>query len=230
MELRSSNGFANPGALRAAGDSQSNTLICDLLGEARPEDPILSEESADRSNRLTSQRVWIIDPLDGTREYGEAGRSDWAVHIALSVDGQITTGAVALPARDLVLNANPNMSVPPPDTDRARVVTSRTRNPLAAQAVAKALDAQLIPMGSAGAKAMSVVLGEADVYAHSGGMYQWDSAAPVGVALAAGLHVSRIDGSPVIYNKALTWLPDVLICRPELSETALGALVGVPAD
>lgn len=230
MALRASDGFAYPDALRARGDSRANQLICDLLTTARPDDPILSEESADRSNRLSSHRVWIVDPLDGTREFGEEGRTDWAVHIALAVDGHITTSAVGLPARDLILNAKPSESLPVVDNGHVRVVTSRTRNPPAAQAVAAALDAELIPMGSAGAKAMAVVLGEADVYAHSGGMYQWDSAAPVGVALATGLHVSRIDGSPIVYNAADTWLPDVLICRPELADTALEALVGVPSE
>lgn len=230
MALRASDGFSHPDALRGAGDRRANQLICDLLTTARPDDPILSEEAADLSDRLSSRRVWIVDPLDGTREFGEEGRTDWAVHIALALDGHITTSAVALPARDLVLNANPSTGLPSAHDGPVRVVTSRTRNPPAARAVAAALDAELLPMGSAGAKAMAVVLGEADVYAHSGGMYQWDSAAPVGVALAAGLHVSRIDGSPIVYNAADTWLPDVLVCRPELADTALAALVGVPSE
>lgn len=231
LALRDSEGFGAPDALRDAGDHRANQLICDLLASYRPDDPILSEESADRSERLSSRRVWIVDPLDGTREFGEEGRSDWAVHIALVVDGQPVTSAVALPARNLVLNARPSAPPPPPGNGGPlRVVTSRTRNPPAARAVAAALDAQLLPLGSAGAKAMSVVLGESDVYAHSGGMYQWDSAAPVGVALAAGLHVSRIDGSPMVYNAADTWLPDVLICRPELADAALASLVGVLSE
>lgn len=230
MELRTPEALSDPAQLRAMGDKHSNQLIADILTIARPDDAILSEESDDDSDRLNRERVWIIDPLDGTREFGEDGRSDWAVHIALSVNGNITCASVGLPARNLILSINP----PPPlviaHDGTPRVVTSRTRNPPAAQAVAAALKGDLIPMGSAGAKAMAVVLGEADVYAHSGGMYQWDSAAPVGVAIANGLHVSRIDGSPIVYNKAATWLPDVLICRPELASIALQSLKGVSAD
>ena len=92
--------------------------------------------------------------------------------------------------------------------------------------VAEALGAELVAMGSAGAKAMAVVLGHADIYAHSGGQYEWDSCAPVAVAKAAGLHVSRIDGSELRYNQPDPYLPDLLICRPELAAEVLRALAG----
>jgi 3'(2'), 5'-bisphosphate nucleotidase len=178
----------------------------------------------DRRDRLDAERVWVVDPLDGTREYGERGRTDWAVHVALAVGGVAAAGAVALPARELVLRTDEALKVPDPSGGPLRVVTSRTRSPWAAAVVADALGAELMPLGSAGAKAMSVVLGEADAYAHAGGMYEWDSAAPVAVAAAAGLHVSRIDGSPLRYNRPDPWLPDLLVCRPELADTCLEAL------
>ena len=168
-------------------------------------------------------RVWIVDPLDGTREFGEPPRTDWAVHVALVIGGEPVAGAVALPARGLVLStASPPRL--PPGVERPRVVVSRTRPPASAQQLVNALDAELVPMGSAGAKAMAVVLGDADIYAHSGGQYEWDSAAPVAVAASAGLHVSRLDGSPLRYNQRDAWLPDLLICRPELAQPVLAAL------
>lgn len=198
-------------ALGDRGDREANRLILDRLAAARPNDYILSEESADDKARCTAARTWIIDPLDGTREYAE-GRDDWAVHVALAVDGAATIGAVALPALDLVLGTTPPPRVPAA-AGRPRMVVSRTRPAPEALHVAKALDAELIPMGSAGAKAMAIVRGEADIYLHSGGQYEWDSCAPVAVALAAGLHASRIDGSPLRYNCVDTWLPDLLICH-----------------
>lgn len=210
--------------LRKQGDHRANQLILDHLAAARPDDPVLSEESADDDRRLRAARVWIVDPLDGTREFAEEGRVDWAVHVALVVGGTDLIGAVALPAEDLVLATRPAPALPPPRPGRLRVVTSRTRMPAAATRVAEALDADLVPLGSAGAKTMAVVRGEVDVYAHAGGMYQWDSAAPVAVAIAAGLHVSRIDGSPMVYNGPQAWLPDVLVCRPELAARCLEAL------
>jgi 3'(2'), 5'-bisphosphate nucleotidase len=196
----------------------------DRLTAARPDDGILSEEGYDDGARLAHHRVWVVDPLDGTREFGEAGRPDWAVHVALAEGGQTTAGAVSLPAMGLVMGTDDPPVVPPTGGRRLRVITSRFRAPVTSVALAQALDAELVSMGSAGAKAMMVVLGEVDAYAHTGGMYEWDSAAPVAVAQAAGLHVSRSDGSPLRYNRADPWLPDLLICRPELAETALKAI------
>jgi 3'(2'), 5'-bisphosphate nucleotidase len=182
---------------------------------------VLSEEGVDDPVRLSASRVWIVDPLDGTREYGEEGRTDWAVHVALAIDGQIEAAAVALPARGLTLNASPAAPLPPAHDGPPRVVVSRTRPPAIAELLVERMRGELVAMGSAGAKAMAVVLGDVDVYAHSGGQYEWDSAAPVGVAAAAGLHVSRLDGTPLEYNRPEPYLPDLLICRPELRDAVL---------
>ena len=222
LALRAQSSEVHPALLRDDGDRLAHRFLADRLHQERPEDGLLSEEGVDTARRLGRTRVWVVDPLDGTREYGEAGRSDWAVHVALAVDGVLAAGAVALPARDIVLATDPPPGPVPPSEGRLRVVTSRSRLPPAASRVAAALDAELLPLGSAGAKAMAVVLGEADAYAHAGGMYEWDSAAPAAVALAAGLHVSRIDGSPMRYNRPDPWLPDLLVCRPELAEDILG--------
>jgi 3'(2'), 5'-bisphosphate nucleotidase len=186
---------------------------------------VLSEEEAADPARLSASRVWIVDPLDGTREYGEA-RDDWAVHIALSIDGRPAVGAVALPAIGLTLGSD---ECPPPPAYHGapRMVVSRTRPAAEALAVAQALGAELLPMGSAGAKAMAIVRGEAEIYLHSGGQYEWDNCAPAAVALAAGLHVSRLDGAPLTYNHENPYLPDLLICRPELAETVFSALQAV---
>jgi 3'(2'), 5'-bisphosphate nucleotidase len=211
----------DPKALRAAGDAQANVLILEALAAARPDDAILSEESADDLARLDADRVWIVDPLDGTREFGEPGRPDWAVHVALAIGGTAAVGAVALPAEDVVLATDPPPALAPPAGGPVRLVVSRTRPPAITETLQSALGAVLVPMGSAGAKAMAIVRGQADVYAHAGGQYQWDSAAPVAVAAAAGLHVSRLDGSPLVYNEAERSLPDLLICRPELAEAVL---------
>ena len=223
LELRQRPGL-HPETMRADGDWQAHKLLVELLKHERPDDAVLSEEGADNPARVGYERVWIVDPLDGTREFGEPGRVDWAVHCALAVNGTVVAGAVALPAQGLVLATDDPPSVPPVGERPRRVVTSRTRRPYASIVVADALGAELIPMGSAGAKAMAVVLGLVDAYAHEGGMYEWDSAAPVAVAQAAGLHASRIDGSPLRYNDRDPWLPDVLVCRPELAETCLRAL------
>jgi len=224
LELRARLGV-HPESMRADGDWQAHKLILDVLRTERPDDGILSEEGVDDLTRLEHSRVWVVDPLDGTREFGQPERVDWAVHIALAVDGVVQAAAVALPAVGIVLATDEPPVLPPQPTDRPlRVVTSRTRRPYASVAIAEALGAELVPMGSAGAKAMAVVLGEVDVYAHAGGMYEWDSAAPVGVAQSAGLHVSRLDGSACRYNFADPWLPDLLVCRPELADTCLAAL------
>ena len=210
--------------VRDTGDSEAHRHIVKRLAEARPDDAILSEEGLDDLARLSADRVWIVDPLDGTREYSEPGRSDWAVHIALVEDGVPTAGAVALPAVGQTLCTEPEPSLPEPHNGQPRLVVSRSRPPAAAVIIAEALDAELMTLGSAGAKAMAVVLGMADIYAHSGGQFEWDNCAPVAVARAAGLHASRCDGSELEYNFADPWLPDVLICRPEFAEDALEAL------
>jgi 3'(2'), 5'-bisphosphate nucleotidase len=213
----------DPKALGREGDAEAHQLLMAGLAESRPDDAVLSEEGLADPARLTAERVWIVDPLDGTREYGEVPRTDWAVHVALVVGGEPVAGAVALPARDLTLGTDPPPPPPAAWEGPPRVLVSRSRPPVEATRVAEALGGELVPLGSAGAKAMAVVLGEADVYAHSGGQYEWDSAAPVAVARAAGLHVSRLDGSPLVYNRPDPYLPDLLVCRPELAERVIAA-------
>ncbi|WP_328394791.1 3'(2'),5'-bisphosphate nucleotidase CysQ [Nocardia sp. NBC_00416] len=209
----------------SVGDRRSNSFLLERLARERPADAVLSEESPDDGARTRRSRVWIVDPLDGTREYGEPGRVDWAVHVALAVDGEAAVGAVALPAQGLVLHTGrPPVLPPPPPPGTVRVALSRSRPSFAVRRLVARLSATEVPMGSAGAKAMAVVRGIADIYAHSGGQYEWDSCAPVAVAAAAGLHVSRLDGSPLRYNRPDPYLPDLLICRPELAELALKAL------
>jgi len=210
--------------IRHDGDLGSHELLLGRLAGAHPNDAVLSEEGADDLARLDAERVWIVDPLDGTREFGEPPRTDWAVHVALVIGGEPVAGAVALPARGLVLSTAAPPTLAPSTGGRPRVVVSRTRPPAEADRLATALGAELVAMGSAGAKAMAVVLGDADVYPHAGGQYEWDSAAPVAVAARAGLHVSRLDGTPLRYNQRDAWLPDLLICRPELAEPVLAAL------
>jgi len=209
-------------ALGKAGDRCANGFIMEALRAARPDDAILSEEERDVPARMAARRVWIVDPLDGTREYGEA-RTDWAVHVALSIDGAPSIGAVALPGLDLTLCSG-NPPAIPANEGRPRMLVSRTRPAKEAVAVAERLDAVLVPMGSAGAKAMAVIRGEADIYLHTGGQYEWDNCAPAAVALAAGLHVSRIDGSPLRYNQADTYLPDLLICRKDMTQAIMAAI------
>jgi 3'(2'), 5'-bisphosphate nucleotidase len=206
------------------GDLASHRYIARALAEARPDDAVLSEEGLEDPRRFAADRVWIVDPLDGTSEFGEDGRHDWAVHIALWDADHLAAGAVSIPALGLLFCTDPPPVIPASSRTRARLVTSRNRNPYVAVVVAKALDADAVRLGSAGAKAMAVVSGEADIYVHDGGMYQWDSAAPAAVALAAGLHVSRLDGSPMIFNDPDPWLPDLVICRKEFAEPVLDAL------
>lgn len=210
--------------LKDEGDVAGHRYIIDALTQARPDDVILSEEAADNRRRLSAERVWIIDPIDGTNEFAEPPRYDWAIHIALWEKGKLTVGSVALPTLGITFDADPAPIVPPSTRERPLLVTSRTRNPYCAVKVANALGCDVARLGSAGAKAMAVVMGEADIYVHDGGMYQWDSAAPSAVAAAAGLHVSRTDGSSLIYNEESLWLPDFLVCRPEFAEAALRAL------
>ena len=195
------------------------------LAAARPDDGVLSEEGDADPARLDKERVWIVDPLDGTREFGEAGRSDWAVHVALVIGGTPVAGAVALPAMGITLATD--TPPPPPSVSRGgrpRIVVSRSRPPALATTVADALGGELVPLGSAGAKAMAVVRGDVDVYVHEGGQYEWDSAAPVAVARATGVHASRLDGQPLVYNCENPWLPDLLICRADLAGAVLAAV------
>lgn len=209
------------------GDRASQRVLAGLLAERFPQDAVLSEEAADSAARLSADRVWIIDPLDGTREFSEYERDDWAVHVALWERGELTAGAVALPARG-VTYATPAPSVAEARTDGPiRLAVSRSRPPAFVGQLAKALGAELVPMGSAGVKAMSVVAGQADAYVHAGGQYEWDSAAPVAVARAAGLHTSRVDGSVLAYNNENPWLPDVVVCRPEVASRVFAVLSGL---
>jgi 3'(2'), 5'-bisphosphate nucleotidase len=214
-------------SLGKAGDQTANQFLVHAIREQRPDDGLLSEEMKCDGSRLTHSRVWIIDPVDGTREYGE-GRPDWAVHIGLAIDGVATIGAVALPGLGVTLTSDAPAALPPAQ-DPPRMLVSRTRPAREAVAVAKALGGELVAMGSAGAKAMAVVRGEAEIYLHTGGQYEWDSCAPVAVAQAAGLHVSRVDGSPLRYNAEDTYLPDLLICRVELAERVLELVRSLPA-
>jgi 3'(2'), 5'-bisphosphate nucleotidase len=215
---------------KSRGDLMSNDLILAALARERPDDTVLSEESKDDPVRLIAERVWIVDPLDGTREFSEFGRTDWAVHVALVSAGTPIAAAVALPALGVVLSTASPPTLAAAHTGAPRLVVSRTRPPRVTAYLAGVLEAELVPMGSAGAKTMAVVRGEADVYAHGGGQYEWDSAAPVGVAAAAGLHVSRLDGSPLVYNQPDPYLPDLLVCRPELAASVLAAIASAPPE
>ncbi len=222
LALRSRTGIG-PERLRREGDQRSNEFLTSALARLRPGDAVLSEEAVDDPARLVTERVWIVDPLDGTREFSEVGRTDWAVHVALWESGALVVGAVALPGLGPTLTSEPPPAAHPVH-EVPRMLVSRSRPPAYVADVAARIGARLVPMGSAGAKAMAVVRGDADVYLHDGGQYEWDSAAPVAVALAAGLHASRVDGSPLTYNKPNPYQPDVLICRPELAGPVLDAV------
>jgi 3'(2'), 5'-bisphosphate nucleotidase len=247
LELRADGGFSGePDLLRKAGDRQSHEFLTAELARRRPGDVVLSEEGADDPARLTADRVWIVDPLDGTREFGEAGRTDWAVHVALwerraaQGAGDLTAGAVALPAQGQVLSTldlpapketnrapketNRAADGPSAPTGRLRIVVSRTRAPRFVQDISELINVELVPWGSAGAKVATVVCGETDAYIHGGGFYEWDTAAPVAVARAAGLHASRIDGSALAYNQVDLLMPDILVCRPALAGSLLQAI------
>jgi 3'(2'), 5'-bisphosphate nucleotidase len=225
LELREELKDADPKELRTAGDARSQTLLAQLLGKGRPDDAVLSEEAEDDQVRLQSDRVWIIDPLDGTREYGEPPRDDWAVHVALWERGKgLTTGAVALPAQGVTLATGADLPARDPAPSRPRLVVSRTRAPEFVTAVAERLGGELVPMGSAGAKTMAIVQGRADVYVHAGAMHEWDTAAPAVVAAAAGLHVCRFDGSALEFNTADALTTELVICLPELADQVLEAV------
>jgi 3'(2'), 5'-bisphosphate nucleotidase len=218
-------GGGEPATLRKAGDLLAHEYLMAELGQLRPADAVLSEEGKDDKVRLTAQRAWIVDPLDGTREFGEPGREDWAVHVALWEQGQLAAGAVALPAQQATLSTLDPPVVPAADeAGPLRIVISRSRPPAFIERVAEMTGAELVPLGSAGAKVAAVVQGQVDAYVHAGGQWEWDSAAPVAVARAAGLHTSRIDGSELTYNQAHPWMPDLLVCRPELAGKLLDAI------
>ena len=212
--------------VKDTGDALAQEFLAREFATHRPDDAVLSEEGREDPRRFGADRVWIVDPLDGTREFSEPGRIDWAVHIALWTVDRFAAAAVSLPAIDRVFSTDDPPTMPPFTRERPRLVTSRSRAPYAAVLVAEGLDCDAVRLGSAGAKAMSVVMGETDIYVHDGGMYQWDSAAPAGVALAAGFHVSRLDGSDIVYNERDPWLPDFIVCRPEFAEPVLKALWG----
>jgi len=230
MSSSASSAAAKAKAMGDEGDRAAHAAIAAALSQARPGDAILSEEAADDQARLSAHRVWIVDPLDGTREFSEAGRVDWAVHVALVVGGDLVAGAVALPALGVTFETGSPPVPAPRHEGPPRMMVSRTRPPALAVHVAAGLGAETVPLGSAGAKAMAVVRGEAEIYLHAGGQYEWDSAAPVAVATAAGLHTSRVDGSPLRYNQPDPWLPDLLICRPELAEAVIAAASAAAAS
>ena len=226
LELRAQGG--DPDVLRKAGDRLSHEFLTAALTARRPGDVVLSEEGADNPARLGARRVWIVDPLDGTREFGEPGRSDWAVHVALweRTGGDLTAGAVALPAQGTVLSTLEPPPGPPGDEApaRIRIVVSRSRPPSFVRNISGLINAELVPLGSAGAKVAAVICGEVDAYVHGGGFYEWDTAAPVAVARAAGLHASRIDGSALAYNQPDLLMPDILVCRPAVAGILLRAI------
>ena len=227
LALRADKGHRDPDALRAAGDRCSHELITAELSRWRPADAVLSEEGTDTSARLAAERVWIVDPLDGTRQYGEPGRTDWAVHVALWCSGRLVAGAIALPAAHRVYATDAPPAYPHIRDDGLRLAASRSRPPAFLDRLAADLEADLVPMGSAGAKIAAVVDGTVDAYVHAGGQYEWDSAAPVAVATATGLHASRVDGSALEYNRADPRLPDLVVCRADLAPRLLAALAAV---
>jgi 3'(2'), 5'-bisphosphate nucleotidase len=228
QDLRSRAGACSTAELRTTADRASNDLILRVLRSHRPRDPILSEESVDGFERIGSHRVWIVDPLDGTQEFGETGRVDFAVHVALVIDGQPASGAVALPAEDVIFSTQddpPHRKSPCAGAGRPRrIVVSRTRPPEVALVIARRMDAEIIRMGSAGAKAMAVLSGKADAYIHVGKLHEWDVAAPAAVLQQRGLHVSRLDGAPLRFNQRDPSLSNLLMCRIDVAHEMLGAL------
>ncbi|GAA3126466.1 3'(2'),5'-bisphosphate nucleotidase CysQ [Planomonospora alba] len=228
LALRKEEGFGDPSALRAKGDAGSHRFLTEALARLRPSDSVLSEEATRQerlaSRRSTADRVWIVDPLDGTREFAEEGRADWAVHVALWERGALVAGAVALPAQGRTLSTAEPPVLPGEREGRPRIAVSRTRPPEFVQRLAYLVGAELVPIGSAGAKICAVLTGEVEAYVHAGGQYEWDSAAPVAVALAAGAHASRIDGSELTYNQDDPSLPDILVSLPGLAPTLLAGI------
>ena len=229
LQLRVDGAGLHPSTLRDEGDGRAHRLLAARLADVRPHDGLLSEEGVDSARRLGRERVWIVDPLDGTREYGEPPRPDWAVHVALWTReaGDLVASAVALPALGTVLTTDDprgGAPAPAPHQGRPRLAVSRSRATETVRVLAEELDLELVPLGSAGYKASAVVLGQVDAYVHTGGQYEWDSAAPVAVARAAGLHTSRVDGSPLVYNRSDPKLPDLVVCRPDLASDILTVL------
>ncbi|MBX6385134.1 MAG: 3'(2'),5'-bisphosphate nucleotidase CysQ [Microbispora sp.] len=228
LKLRARLGFGDARALKDAGDQTSHRFLMDALARLRPDDAVLSEEATREERldprRLSAERVWIVDPLDGTREFSEEGRADWAVHVALWERGRLAAGAVALPAQGRTLTTAAPPELPEKVREPFRIAVSRTRPPEFVRALAARLGGELVPIGSAGAKIAAVLSGEVEVYVHAGGQYEWDSAAPVAVAVAAGAHASRIDGSPLTYNQADPTLPDILVSLPDLAPTLLAGI------
>ena len=229
VKLRAEIGYSDYYDLGDAGDLRANTLILDRLHEHRPDDAVLSEEATDDLSRIDADRVWIVDPVDGTREFSTPGRTDWAVHIALwqrtgGPSGSITDAVVGLPALGEVYRSDTITAPPAREPGPIRIATSRNRPPTVLWWLRDLLDVELVGIGSAGAKAMAVVRGDVDAYVHAGGQWEWDSAAPAGVVMAAGLHASRLDGTPLRYNRPDPYLPDFVMCRPELADTLLGAI------
>jgi 3'(2'), 5'-bisphosphate nucleotidase len=221
------NSGASQWDVKDAGDAAAQEFLARELHTHRPDDAVLSEEEGQTDQRrFDAERVWIIDPLDGTREFSEPGRTDWAVHIALWERDHFGAAAVSLPAANAVFSTDPAPPMPTIDRERPRLITSRNRAPYSAVLVAEGLGCDALRLGSAGAKAMAVVTGHADIYVHDGGMYEWDSAAPAAVAMAAGFYASRLDGSPLIYNERDPWLPDFIVCRPELADGVLRSIWG----
>lgn len=213
--------------VKDAGDAAAQDFIAEQLRLHRPDDAVLSEEEGQTDQRrFHTDRVWIIDPLDGTREFSEPGRTDWAVHIALWEKDHFGAAAVSLPAVNAVFCTDPAPPMPKIERDRPVLITSRNRAPYSAVLVAEGLGCDAVRLGSAGAKAMALVMGQADIYVHDGGMHQWDSAAPAAVAMAAGFHATRLDGSPLVYNARDPWYPDFIVCRPELADSVLRSIWG----
>ena len=229
LAVREEVGHDFPWDLGDVGDARANAHILARLRAERPDDAVLSEEAPDDLARLSADRVWIVDPVDGTREYSLPGRRDWAVHIALwqrvgGPDGTITDAAVSLPAYDEVYRSDTVTAPAAPRTGPIRITASANRPPAVLYRIAERMEVELVRIGSAGAKAMAVVRGDVDAYVHAGGQWEWDSAAPVGVARAAGLHTCRLDGSPMLYNRPDPYLPDLLICRADLGRVLLDAI------
>lgn len=229
LAVRDEVGFDYPWRLGDAGDAYANTLLLRRLRAERPGDAVLSEEAYDDLTRLRADRVWIVDPVDGTREFSTPGRDDWAVHVALwrrdgGPHGAITDAAVSLPAMGELYRSDTVRAGTSTHSGPIRITASSTRPPAVLYRLVERLDVEVVPIGSAGAKAMSVVRGDVDAYVHAGGQWEWDSAAPAGVVLAAGLHASRLDGSELIYNRPDPYLPDFLMCRPELADVLLAAI------
>ncbi|MCV7168506.1 3'(2'),5'-bisphosphate nucleotidase CysQ [Mycobacterium manitobense] len=230
LGVRDEVGFYDPYYLGDVGDMRANALILDRLRRHRPDDAVLSEEAVDDLSRVQADRVWIVDPVDGTHEFSLPGHDDWAVHIALwqrgagGPDGGLTDAVVALPATGEVFRSDTVTPPPPRREGPIRIAASASRPPAVLWRLREHLDIQPVRIGSAGAKAMAVVRGDVDAYIHAGGQWEWDSAAPAGVVLAAGLHASRLDGSPMIYNRPDPYLPDFVMCRSELADQLLAII------